>query len=441
MFLYIIHIFLFLILYGFIILCDYTSITHLSFDVIWLCILNILVLFVLDSYICFIFIFLFVFCFGLFFCFLTFESRFSFIIIILQYLIIFLFLYTTQILIISILFELFSLLLFLLLLSSRFGYKVLILWYYYMLNLINFILLILLLYYMILNYCYFLNDFCFLVFDEEWLGILCIFYILLILFKLYAAVLIMFMEQLYIRLGVMIYIYMLTFYVLFCFILIIILICFIYFYIIFIKLVIFQCITCVLIGLNSFAIVSLLFILSVNNFSFLFLIFVSTKNYIFYMYLNFHIIYSCSLIILIIIYYFFIIYNIFDFKYNENYFLLNFIFFSFFNNIIISTMLACIFLCIGAIPIVFGFFLKLFCLLLHLSYLGISIIFFSIIWLVVIYIFYFRLIVNIFIFSYQFIGFWVVRLNILHLSNLLFFLCCSFYILFFDIVNLFDLIL
>lgn len=189
----------------------------------------------------------------------------------------------------------------------------------------------------------------------------------------------MFMEQLYIRLGVMIYIYMLTFYVLFCFILIIILICFIYFYIIFIKLVIFQCITCVLIGLNSFAIVSLLFILSVNNFSFLFLIFVSTKNYIFYMYLNFHIIYSCSLIILIIIYYFFIIYNIFDFKYNENYFLLNFIFFSFFNNIIISTMLACIFLCIGAIPIVFGFFLKLFCLLLHLSYLGISIIFFSII--------------------------------------------------------------
>lgn len=187
------------------------------------------------------------------------------------------------------------------------------------------------------------------------------------------------MEQLYIRLGVFVFIYMLTFYVLFCFILVILLICFVYFYILFLKLVILQCCTCVLIGLNSFAIVSLLFVLSVNNFSFLFLVFVSTKNYIFYMYLNFHLIYSMSLIILIVLYYFFIVYNMFDFKYNENYFLINFVFFSFFNNLLISVLIACMFLCIGAIPIVFGFFLKVFCLLLHLSYLGVCVIFFSVI--------------------------------------------------------------
>lgn len=351
------------------------------------------------------------------------------------------FLYVIHIIFISILFELFSLLLFLILISSRFGYKILVLWYYYMINLINFVLLFVLLYFMILNHCFYLCDFCFLIFDEEWLGILCLFYILLILFKLYIAILILFMEQLYIRLGVFVFIYMLTFYVLFCFILVILLICFVYFYILFLKLVIIQCCTCVLIGLNSFAIVSLLFVLSVNNFSFLFLVFVSTKNYIFYMYLNFHLIYSISLIILIILYYFFIVYNMFDFKYNENYFLINFVFFSFFNNLIVSTLIACMFLCIGAIPIVFGFFLKVFCLLLHLSYLGVCVIFFSVIWLVIIYIFYFRLIINIFIFSYQFIGFWVVRLHLINLSNVLFFLSCSIFILFFDIINLFDLIL
>jgi len=199
-----------------------------------------------------------------------------------------------------------------------------------MINLINFLLLFILLYYMILGYCYYLCDFCFLVFDEEWLGVLCVCFILLVLFKLYIAVLITFMEQLYIRLGIFVFIYMLTFYVLFCFILIILLICFVYFYIIVIKIVIFQCCTCVIIGLNSFAIVSLLFVLSVNNFCFLFLVFVSTKNYIFYMYLNFHLVYSCSLVLLIIIYYFFVIYNMFDFKYNENYFLINFIFLSYF---------------------------------------------------------------------------------------------------------------
>lgn len=187
------------------------------------------------------------------------------------------------------------------------------------------------------------------------------------------------MEQLYIRLGIFVFIYMLTFYVLFCFILIIMLICFVYFYIIFIKLCILQSCTCVVIGLNSFAIVSLLFILSVNNFCFLFLIFISTKNYIFYIFLNFHLVYSISLVILILLYYFFLVYNIFDIKYNENYFLINFVFFSFFNNIIFAVLLSCLFLCIGSIPIVFGFFIKVFCLLLYLSYLGICLIFFSII--------------------------------------------------------------
>jgi len=48
-------------------------------------------------------------------------------IIILQYVCIFLFLYTVHIIFISVMFELFSLLLFVLLLSSRFGYKILVL--------------------------------------------------------------------------------------------------------------------------------------------------------------------------------------------------------------------------------------------------------------------------------------------------------------------------
>jgi len=159
------------------------------------------------------------------------------------------------------------------------------------------------------------------------------------------------------------------------------------------------------------------------------------------MYLNFHLIYSISLVIIIVLYYFFIVYNMFDIKYNENYFLINFVFFSFFNNLIISVIIACLFLCIGSIPIVFGFFLKVFCLLLHLSYLGTCIIFFCVIWLIIIYIFYFRLIINIFIFSYQFIGFWVVRLYILNYKHLFLVISSAIFILFFDIINLFDLVL
>lgn len=228
---------------------------------------------------------------------------------------------------------------------------------------------------------------------------------MLILFKLYGVVLFLFMEQLYIRLGVFVFIYMLTFYVLFCFVLIVLLICFIYFYVLIIKLVILQSCGCVIIGLNSFAIVTLLFVLSVNNFCFLFLVFISMKNYVFYMYINFHLIYSLSLVMMIVLYYFFLVFNIFDIKYNENYFMINYIFFSFFNNITFAVILACLFLCIGAIPIVFGFFLKLLGLLVQLGSLGMSTVFFCAGWLVVIYIFYFRLIVNIFIFSYQFIGF------------------------------------
>lgn len=189
---------------------------------------------------------------------------------------------------------------------------------------------------------------------------------------------IMFMEQLYLRLGIYIYIYMLTYYILFCFILLIFLFSFINIYIFYIKLCIIQSCICVLNGINSYAIVSLLFILSVNNFCFLFLIFIATKNYIFNIYLNFHIIYSYSLIIIIILYYYFIVINIFDFKYNENYFFINFIYFSFFNNYILSILLACIFLCIGAIPFILNFYIKLFCLFLFLTYLGISILYFTI---------------------------------------------------------------
>lgn len=248
-----------------------------------------------------------------------------------------------------------------------------------MLNLINFILLFILLYFLISNLTYYLNDFCFLIYDEEWLGIITLFYIFLIAFKIYNSILILFMEQLYIRLGIFIYIYLLTFYILFCFILIIILINFIYFYIFFIKIIILQCIICVIIGLNTFAIVSLLFILSVNNFCFLFLTFISTKQYLIYIYLNFHLFYSISLIILIILYFLFLVFNIFDIQYNENYFFINFIFFSFFNNIIISIILACIFLCIGSIPIIFGFFIKVFNLFLYIAYMGLNILFFCII--------------------------------------------------------------
>lgn len=274
-----------------------------------------------------------------------------------------------------------------------------------MINLIVFVLLLLLLYLMVFHHCFYLCDFCFLVFDEEWLGMLSAMYVLLVLFKLYGVLLFLFMEQLYIRLGVFVFIYMLTFYVLFCFVLIVLLVCFVYFYILLLKLIILQSCGCVVVGLNSFAIVSLLFVLSVNNFCFLFLVFISMKNYAFYMYLNFHVIYSISLVLLIVIYYFFLVFNIFDVKYNENYFMINYIFFSFFNCITIAILISCLFICIGAIPIVFGFFLKLFGVLIQLGNLGISTIFFSCVWLIIIYIFYFRLIVNIFIFSYQFIGF------------------------------------
>ena len=124
----------------------------------------------------------------------------------------------------------------------------------------------------------------------------------------------MFMEQLYLRLGIFTFIYMLTYYILFCFIILIFLFSFINIFMFYIKLCIFQSCICVLYGINSYAIISLLFILSVNNFCFLFLIFIASKNYIFNVYLNFHLFYSYALIIVIIFYFFFIVLNIFDFR-------------------------------------------------------------------------------------------------------------------------------
>ena len=188
----------------------------------------------------------------------------------------------------------------------------------------------------------------------------------------------MFLEQLYLRLGTFIFIYMLTFYIIFCFIIIIILIAFIYFYIFFIKICLFQTFSCILIGMNTFAIISILFVLSINNFCFIFLLFISTKKHIFNIYLTFHFFYSLSLLVLITVYYFFIVYNIFDVKYNENYFYINYVFFSFFNNFTIAICLSSLFLCIGAIPFTLGFYIKLFSFFIYLNYIGISILYFCV---------------------------------------------------------------
>ena len=173
----------------------------------------------------------------------------------------------------------------------------------------------------------------------------------------------------------------------------------------------------------------------------MFLIFISSKNYIFNIYLNFHLIYSYALISIIIIYYYFIVINIFDYKYNENYFFINFIYFSFFNNFILAILLACIFLCIGSIPFILNFYIKLFCLFLYLSYLGISILYFTIIWFIILYMFYFRLIVNIFIFSYQSLGYWVIKIYYYYIKYTIIIIASAIYIIFFDIINIFDLII
>lgn len=431
MFVYIIHLFTFCFIYSCVILLDYVSLVFFAFDFFWIFVLNIIVLDGINSYICFVFVCLYCFCFSLLFSFLSLDGRLTFLIILLQYLVVFSFLVTCYIIFLTILFELFSLLLFILLLSTRFGYKVLVLWYYYMLNLVSFLLIFLLLYFMLFHCCFFVCDFCFLIFDDEWLGVLCIFYVLGVVFKLYFVILVLFVEQLYIRLGAFTFIYMLCFYVLFCFILIILLICFVYFYLIFLKLVVLQSIGCAIIGLNRFAIISLLFILSVNNFGFLFLILISTKHYIFYLYLNFHMFYCFGLIVLLTLYNFFLIYNIFDFCFNGSALFITFVFFSFFNDIILSVLIACMVLCIGAVPITFGFFLKTFCLVLQLNYLSSGILFFSIFWLIIIFLFYFRLIVNIFVFSYLFLGFWVIRLSTYFLMHSVFFylLACFVYFL------------
>lgn len=437
---YVIHILIFTLCYALIILTDYINMSYLIFDLIWIIVMNMYIAKFSETYVCLIFSLLFTCCYMLMNNFLTFDLRFIFIIVLLQFIVIILFSYAVHILLVSILFELFSLLLFIILISSRFGYKILILWYYYMLNLINFIILFMLLYFMLNSFCFYLNDLAFILFDEEWLGILCVFYIILISFKVYTSILILFIEQLYIRLGIFIFIYMLTFYIFFCFILIIILVNFMFYYIFLIKLTILQCFMCVLIGLNSYAIVSLLFILSVNNFCFLFLIFIASKNYIFYVYLNFHFFYSVSLIVIVNLYFFFMVFNIFDINYNENYFFINFVFFSFFNNIILSIMLCTVFLSIGAIPIVFGFFIKLFNMFIFISYLGITLIFFCIIWLIVIYIFYFRLIVNLFNFSFYSLNFWVLKFNSIYTVNINLMLSIVYYIIFFDVINIFDIV-
>ena len=248
-----------------------------------------------------------------------------------------------------------------------------------MFNLINFIILFVLLYFYILSFCFYFNDLCFIIFDEEWLGVLCITSILFVMFKLYSAFFLIFMEQLYTRLGILVFLYMLTFYILFCFLLLIIILNFIVYYIIIIKLVIFQATICSIIGANTFAIISLIFLLSVNNFCFLFLLFIAAKNHLLLIFLNFHLIYSISLMIILILYCYFIVINIFDIQYNENYFMINFIFYSFFNNFMLSILMCITLLSIGAIPIIFGFFLKVFNLFIYLSYLGISIIFFCIV--------------------------------------------------------------
>lgn len=441
MFYLMIHLYLFLILFLFISLSSYTTLKSISFDTLWLCTLTTWSTFLINSYICTIFALLFTF-FTITNCYyLTTDMRLIMCIIITQFLILLHFTHINHIIIITVLFEVFSVSILLILISSRFGFKVLIIWYYYMINIITFIVILLLLYYMLLNYCYFLHDFCFLIFDEEWLGVMGLFYIVTILFKLYSCLLILFIEQLYIRLGSTIFIYMLTFYILFCFSMVIVLIAFSFSYIILIKLIITQTICCAVIGLNTFAIISLLFTLSVNNLSFIFLIVVCNKSYLFYVFLNFHFIYSTSLIILISLYHTFMVFNFFDYIYNETYFIMNFVFFSFFNSFTISLVLSTIFLCIGSIPILLGFFVKLFSLLLYLSYLGCTLIYFSLVWLIILYIFYFRLITNIFIFSYRYIGYFTIKFYFLHSLHLFFFFSVFIFILYCDLINLFDLIL
>jgi hypothetical protein len=193
--------------------------------------------------------------------------------------------------------------------------------------------------------------------------------------------------------------------------------------------------------MNTFAIISILFILSINNFCFIFLLFISSKKHIFNIYLTFHFFYSISLLILIIIYYFFIVYNIFDIKYNENYFYINYIFFSFFNNFTISICLSCLFLCIGSIPFTLGFYIKLFSFFIYLNYIGISVLYFCIMWLIVIYTFYFKLIVNLFVFSYQGIGFWVVKLSLTNFYYCIFMIVILLWIIILDAINILDLII
>ena len=61
----------------------------------------------------------------------------------------------------------FSLLLFMLFLTSRFGYKILVLWYFYMLNLITFAIIVSLVYFFVISVCVHISDFYFFIFDEE----------------------------------------------------------------------------------------------------------------------------------------------------------------------------------------------------------------------------------------------------------------------------------
>lgn len=287
------------------------------------------------------------------------------------------------------------------------------------------------------NACYF-YDFFIIIFDQEWNYFIAIGVNLLILLKLYIIFIVNFIEQIYIRLGLLVFIYMLSFYILFIILISLIFISILFNTLLFIKLSFSQTLIGILIGINNYNLLSLLFILSINNLSIIYLSFSINKNFLLYFYMLFHVIYSISLINLLITTYNIQIVSLYSNKYNEFYQCFNVSLNFFFNYFSFSLIFCTIIIGLGSIPIGLGFFFKVFINFILLSNTYVNLFLILILWLTLLYSFYFRLVLQLYYFSYKGNGKFVIKVPVNILFLLLIFI--SNYILIIDIYNLFDIL-
>ena len=149
---------------------------------------------------------------------LFFEYKMNLLLILGQYIVVYLLNFVNFLLLVFFILEFFTIILVLLLLNSRFGFRIIGVWYLFTLNLLLFILLFLILYYMLLDYCTHLYDNILVILENEYNGSFNFLVFCLFNFKFYNFLVLNFLEQLYVRLGVYLYLYMLSIYLLFIFI-------------------------------------------------------------------------------------------------------------------------------------------------------------------------------------------------------------------------------